>query len=119
MAEFRTRFGLGDVVYILNKDCRNPEPVVISDIRIHAANYHSDVVYGVSYRGITDARQKDFKEQELGTLMEAKKLFLETHPEELEPIEPIETFRSADLPSKGVTQEEREHFKSYPPQFRP
>jgi len=120
VAEFRTRFGLGETVYILDKDARNPEPVIISDIRIHAASY-CEISYGVTYRGITDARQKDFKEQELGTLSEVKRLYMEAHIEELTLEAEVRSgeLRVGDLPTKTRTKEELDHFRAYPPQFRP
>jgi hypothetical protein len=114
--EFKTRFNLYDVVYIRDPSRRNPEPVVISDIRIHCSTT-TVVIYSITYRGTTDARQKDFKEEELVTLSENLELYYKNHPEELDakPEGPI-TYKIRDVPVPKIsTKEDQDAHSDYPP----
>lgn len=117
--EFKTKFNLQDVVFIRDPNRRNPEPVVISDIRIHCSTT-TVVIYSITYRGTTDARQKDFKEEELVTLAENLELFYKAHPEELD-LKPEEiVYKIGDVPvPKIITKEDRAAHSEYPPQYRP
>jgi hypothetical protein len=118
LARFKTRFNLNEVVYIL-KDQSKPEPVIITDIHIHNTT-RLHVTYSVTYSGITDAMQKDFNENELGTLFEFKEFLIRMHPEVLEEInEIIDDFKVGDLPKKAQTKEEEEFHSYYPKHLRP
>jgi hypothetical protein len=88
MAEFRTRFGVGDTVYIRDPDRLDPEPVVITDVRIHHSSSMRDPI-SVTYRGLTDAKQKDFPEADLCTFAEAREFYYDRHPDRIETIQEL------------------------------
>lgn len=114
---FKTKFNLNEVVYILGLD--KPEPVIITDIHIHSST-RLQISYSVTYSGVTDARQKDFKESEVGTLSEYKRHYGLRHPEILENINELnEDFKAGDLPKKEQTKEEIEFHSYYPKHLRP
>ena len=116
MPEFKTRFNLNEVVYILSKDNDKPEPVIITDIRIHISTMY-EVIYHVSYRGITDVKQKDFRESELGTLSEAKAYYQKYNNTEIPELD--KDIIIGDLPKKKLTTEDSEYFKYFPWHQRP
>ncbi len=117
--EFKTKYNLQDVVFIRDPERRNPEPVVISDIRIHCSTT-TTVVYSITYRGTTDARQKDFKEEELVTLAENTELYYKNHPKELDADPADVVYKIGDIPvPKILTKEDLSAHSEYPPQYRP
>ena len=119
MPHFKTKFALNEVVYILNADNHIPEPVIITDIHIHnTVRLH--ITYSVTYSGVTDSPQKDFREDELGTLIEFKRYYESKHPVIIEQInETNQDFRVGDLPKKELTQEDKDFHSYYPKHLRP
>lgn len=71
MANYVTKFNLGDVAYILNSgDPWNEAVVLITGLSI-IVNSHAAAHLSISYTVVTEARQKSYPESELGWLHEA------------------------------------------------